>query len=233
MKFHYEGHSLKPGIYKILNTHTNRTYIGQASRFKTRWYGHAFSLLTRKNASKFLLNDFSKCKLELGHDDFLEFHVLEVMEGSTKEERNLREEWWISQHYDNQGLCYNFKQTVDSKPRSPSSKIKTMSEAAKAKIGLAHRKLVSEHPEVLMPTQIGRAKWAQTHPERLKEIASMAGKASALKRALTITLASPKGQNVTITNVSEYARRNNLNPDNLMAVWKGKKGSYKGWTKPI
>lgn len=32
--------------------------------------------------------DFNKTKELLGHDDFLEFHVLEVMEKSTKEERN-------------------------------------------------------------------------------------------------------------------------------------------------
>jgi group I intron endonuclease len=118
VKLNYEDHSLKSGIYKILNTHTNRIYIGQASRFAERWYSHKRSLLGNIHQNKFLLNDFVKCREELGHDDFLEFHVLEVMEGSTKEERNKREEEWIAQHWDKQELCYNFKQKATSKERS-------------------------------------------------------------------------------------------------------------------
>jgi group I intron endonuclease len=114
MKFNYEEHSLKPGIYKILNTHTNRIYIGQAKRFKERWMGHRSSLRRNKCMNHFFLNDYNKCKAELGHDDFLEFHVLDVMEGSTKEERNKREEEWIEKFYDKQQNCYNLKQKVES-----------------------------------------------------------------------------------------------------------------------
>jgi len=117
MKLNYHEHSLKPGIYKILNTHTNRVYIGQAKEFKARWRGHCLSLLGNKHQNKFLLNDFNKCKKELGHDDFLEFHVLEVMEGSTKEERNKREEELIAEHWDKQDFCYNFKQKIAGKER--------------------------------------------------------------------------------------------------------------------
>ncbi len=108
MKFHYNEHSLKPGIYKILNTHTNRIYIGQAKEFKERWKAHASSLRLGKHKNSFLRADFNKCKEALGHDDFLEFHVLEVLEGSTKEERNKREEWWIAQTLIN-WQCYNFE----------------------------------------------------------------------------------------------------------------------------
>lgn len=118
MKFNYQSHSLKPGIYKITNIHSNRIYIGQAKRLKERWTSHSVGLRGNKHQNKFLQNDFNKCKEELGHDDFLVFEVIEVMEGSTKEERNKREEWWISQHYDNQGSCYNFKQKVTDKERT-------------------------------------------------------------------------------------------------------------------
>lgn len=118
MRFIYQEHSLKPGIYKILNTHTNRVYIGQAKEFKARWNGHKRSLITEKHQNKFLLNDFRKCSEELGHDDFLEFHVLEIMEGSSKEERNLKEEEWIAKFWDKQQLCYNFKQKTEAQERS-------------------------------------------------------------------------------------------------------------------
>ena len=136
MKLNYEEHSLKPGIYKILNAHTNRIYIGQAKRFAERWYSHKRSLLGNIHQNKFLLNDFMKCREELGHDDFLEFHILEVMEGSTKEERNKREEELIAQHWDRQDLCYNFKQKIARKERSvfsntPEETKRLLSEAQK------------------------------------------------------------------------------------------------------
>lgn len=118
MKFDYQENANKSGIYKIINVHTNRIYIGQAKNFKKRWYDHKRHLLDRKHQNRFLKHDFNKCQLELGHTDFLEFHVLEVMEGSTKEERNSREEQIISEYYDKQELCYNFQQKVENKERS-------------------------------------------------------------------------------------------------------------------
>lgn len=145
MKFIYQSNANLPGIYKIINTHTNRIYIGQSSRFKKRWADHQKGLLNGNHRNKFLLNDFKKCKEELGHDDFLEFHVLEVMEGSTKEERNLKEEEWIAKFWDKQALCYNFKQKADSKERSCFSKTpeetrKKISEATKASLATPEAK---------------------------------------------------------------------------------------------
>lgn len=118
MKFNYQANSKSSGIYKILNTHTNRIYIGQAKSFQQRWYDHKRSLLSGNHQNKFFLNDYGKCFAELGHDDFLEFHVLEVMDGSSKEERNLKEEEWISKFWDRQQLCYNFKQKTEANERS-------------------------------------------------------------------------------------------------------------------
>ena len=122
MLFNYQSHSLKPGIYKITNTHTGRIYIGQAKEFKSRWRGHATSLLSGKHQNKFLQNDFNKCKAELGHDNFLVFDVIEVMEGSTKVERNLVEEATIAKHFDNCVNCYNIQKDVSSVDRSCQSK---------------------------------------------------------------------------------------------------------------
>ncbi|TXH11458.1 MAG: hypothetical protein E6R04_02410 [Spirochaetes bacterium] len=122
MKLNYNEHSLKPGIYKILNTHTGRSYIGQAKRFKERWRGHKSALLNSKHGNCFLQADFNKTKELLGHDDFLEFHVLEVMEGSTKKERNQKEEEYIKLLFDlktkdGSRLCYNLKEQVNSAER--------------------------------------------------------------------------------------------------------------------
>lgn len=110
MKLNYEGNSLKGGIYKIVNSHNGRIYIGSTSRFQTRWWnGHAKSLLKEKHQNRFLQADFNKCRAELGHDDFLEFSILEIMEESTKEERKLCEQKWLDQYFDNGNQCYNLK----------------------------------------------------------------------------------------------------------------------------
>lgn len=123
MKYNYQLHANKPGIYKITNTHTGRIYIGQAKEFKERWKSHASSLRNGKHQNKFLQNDYNKCKEELGHDDFLVFEVIEVMEGSTKESRNKREEERIGEIYqsllpDGSRVCYNFRQKVTDKERT-------------------------------------------------------------------------------------------------------------------
>jgi len=120
VKFAYEQHSLKSGIYKIVNAQTNRIYVGQAKEFKARWNGHKRSLLNNKHQNQFLQSDFNKCREELGHDDFLEFHVLEVMENSTKEERNKREEELIVQWFDGGKQCYNLTLKAVSREGCPS-----------------------------------------------------------------------------------------------------------------
>lgn len=120
MQFHYQEHSRKAGIYKIVNTHTGRVYIGQAREFKERWRGHSYSLLRSKHQNRFLQADFNKCREELGHDDFLEFHVVEVMENSTKEERNTREEELLTQWFDGGKQCYNLTDRAVSREGCPS-----------------------------------------------------------------------------------------------------------------
>lgn len=122
MKFSYRENSNNAGIYKIINTHTNRIYIGQTNKFKKRWHDHKRQLINGKHQNKFLLNDFKKCLAEIGNDDFLEFYVVEVLIDSTKEERNLREEFWIKEYFDKQELCYNFKEKAASKERTCFSK---------------------------------------------------------------------------------------------------------------
>jgi group I intron endonuclease len=112
MLFCYNGCSKLSGIYEIRNRHTNRSYIGQAKEFCERWNSHKYSLLKNKNQNKFFLNDFNKCKEELVADNFLEFHILEVMECSTKQERNEREEWWIAEYKKNGYRLYNFQEKV-------------------------------------------------------------------------------------------------------------------------
>lgn len=117
--FNYNGLSESSGVYLIFNNHNWRVYVGSAKRFHTRWkYGHLGSLLNNKHQNKFLQADFVKCKQELGHDDFLEFHVLQNMPGSTREERLSAEDNFLKIHFDTGKQCYNLTATATSREGS-------------------------------------------------------------------------------------------------------------------
>lgn len=123
MKFNFNEDRLKQGIYISINTHSNRIYVGKTTiNFQERWNEHVRLLLQQKHFNKFLQNDYDKCKNELDHDDFLEFHVLEIMENFTQEEINKKEEFYILSIFDKQKYCYNFKKRINEKERSCYSK---------------------------------------------------------------------------------------------------------------
>lgn len=86
---HHTGASNKPVVYMIYNTYSHGVYIGQAQKCKRRWRDGYMRILPRGTChNKHLQNDYNKCVKLLGHDDFLEFFVLRVMEGSTQKERD-------------------------------------------------------------------------------------------------------------------------------------------------
>lgn len=255
MKFIYQEHSLKPGIYKILNTLTNRIYIGQAKEFKERWSGHRYSLCRNKCMNRFLQADFNKSRKELGHDDFLEFHVLEVMENSTKEERNQKEEEWIQQFYDQQNNCYNFKQKVESNERScwssnPSETSKKISIATKGrKTWNKGLKLSEEHRLKLSEAHIGKTcsqetklKMSESHKrekapwfgkklsEKHREKLSKAHKNqenSNLKKELV--LIGPDGTEHHVCGINQFIKEQHLSSGNMFKLLRGELNEYKGW----
>jgi len=91
MLLNYNGHANKPGIYMIYNTYSHWIYIGQSHQFKDRWNDYKNNLPKNKCHNKRIQRAFKKAFKKLGHTDFLEFHVLKVMEGSTKLEREIEE----------------------------------------------------------------------------------------------------------------------------------------------
>jgi len=117
MLFDYNGHSRKGGIYQIKNLINGTIYIGSAKRFKERWNDHKRSLTKGVHHTKYLQNSYSKHNVEVGNDNMFVFSVLEVMDKSTKEERLIREEWWI-QKLLNEGLeLYNSNRNPTKEPK--------------------------------------------------------------------------------------------------------------------
>lgn len=108
VRFNFQDLSKSSGVYVIFNNHNWRIYVGSTKEFKHRWAdGHIGSLVGNKHKNRFLQSDFNKCKEILGHDNFLEFHILENMPGSTREERLSIEEKWLKVHFDRGKNCYN------------------------------------------------------------------------------------------------------------------------------
>ena len=132
MEFKYDGKSASGGVYKITNTLNDRIYYGSAKCFRVRWKQHEVTLRTGKHSNRFLLGDFNKC----GTDAFV-FEVLEVVEG-TKEERLLKEEIYLKQHFDGGKQCYNLCDRAISKDgcsyRNPEEAFRRKSEAMKRRI---------------------------------------------------------------------------------------------------
>lgn len=106
MKFKYDGNSLKSGIYKLTNKANNRLYIGSTKEFKARWKQHTASLKHNKHSNKFLQADYNKCG-----DEVFVFEIVEITQG-TKEERLLKEEFYINQFFGDG--CYNLTTTAIS-----------------------------------------------------------------------------------------------------------------------
>lgn len=145
MKFFYEGNSRQSGIYKIVNTVSNRIYIGQTSKFERRWSDYKKNLSGRKGHNKFLINDFEKCLKFKGDDNFLEFYILEIMGNSTKEQRLLREDVWIEKYLAQNIQLYN----IHLKPSEQECRFVTkQSESTKKKI--------SENKKAFCKTEKGR-----------------------------------------------------------------------------
>ena len=115
MEYIYKDSANKSGIYKIANKLNNKVYIGSTNRFKQRCYEHIKALKNGLHQNKHLLHSFQ----HYGEDAFV-FEVIEVMEGSTKEERLLKEEQHIQTLLDQGVELYNnqLKPSVEPKDRS-------------------------------------------------------------------------------------------------------------------
>lgn len=107
MIFNYNGCANKSGIYEIRNRVSNKSYIGSAKTIKLRWLGHASSFRNGKQRNVHLQRSYDKYNIELGHSNFIEFHILEILNDSTKEERLIREEYWIRFAIENNVALYN------------------------------------------------------------------------------------------------------------------------------
>lgn len=136
MKFIYNGHSRKSGVYLIRNILTNKIYIGSAKEFKRRSKQHYSDLKNKRHGNRHLQRAFNKD----GEENFI-FEILEVVDG-TKENRREVEQTYLDKYYDGGKRCYNIINDADA---PPSRKGKFVSEETRRKLSEAGKgRIVSE-----------------------------------------------------------------------------------------
>lgn len=178
MLFYYQGNQLKSGIYEIRNRHTNRSYIGQTRKFRRRWELEHKSLLLKGTANnRFLQNDFNQCFEILGHTDFLEFHILDVLEEYSAKELNILEDYWLKQYKKNKYQLYNFRTEINPEQIWPNDPKITFERMSKAQIIIWSKR--SEEEKNRMLTNL----WAGITEESLKKRSETAKITASTKEA--------------------------------------------------
>lgn len=170
MKFNYKfnniGCSLKSGIYEICNTHSGKYYIGQSKEFKSRWNGHKSALLNgSQKANRHMINDFAKSLMELGHHDFMEFRVIELLLGTTQLQREQREELVRQEYVQKYGRVKVYSKTVVQQQEHLWS---STPEITKEKLSQAHKELW-QNPEYHDKVRTAQIQGWENHPESRKK----------------------------------------------------------------
>lgn len=246
MLFYYNDNcSKKPGIYEIINKLSNKRYIGSAKCFQERWHGHASSLKNKKHQCKHLRNSFNKYFEEQKNDDFIEFNVLEIMENSTKEERLIREEYWINEYKKKNIELYNsqLKPTKEPKDRSCfslSPEETKLKHSERSKKNWQNPIYLAKNPCGTNQEKRDRLlkKWKNEDFRKLvsdnskkynsddKHIQKLITRSQKTYNGLIApdgTIYSP------IANLRKFAKEHNIAAGNLYALVGGKYGQYDGW----
>ncbi len=230
MKYFYNGEELNSGIYKIVNTHSGRVYIGGAKQFKTRWEtGHGTCLKRNKHRNKFFQRDFNKCFLELGNDDFLEFYILELLPGTTKFQRNPYEEKWIAK-FDIQDKIYNIEKHPATGDKScfshtPEETRKRMSKAL-IKFNLENPEMSRKKSVLVKEKMKIDILFAENIMKNFKK-----GIEACAKTFSEFIIVSPEGEKFyNIKNLAQFARDHDLCPSKLHATVVGRQKTTRGWT---
>jgi group I intron endonuclease len=242
MLFEYNGWSKTPAIYEIRNRHSNRSYVGQTIEPKNRWNGHKNSLIRNKHRNSYLQADYRKCLEILGHDDFLEFHVIEALPGSTQMERNERELYWLNEYVKNGCSLYNLDFECDgSYVKSEETKIKIsrahrgrhLSDDHKAKIsanaksnpnyGLKGKKHSTATKIRISESRLGANHWQYGKKLPQKWV-------DKLKTIYDVRLISPDGKIYDrVVGLTAFAKEHGLSLAGLRFLLTGQRKSHKGW----
>jgi len=244
MIFSYYNGSKTPAIYEIRNRHTNRSYIGQTVEPKHRWAGHKNSLNRGVHSNGFFQADYSKCLSALGHDNFLEFHVIETLPDSTQKERNAQELYWLHEYAKHGYELYNIDLECDGiyiKSEETKEKIskansgRILSDEHKAKISANAKSnpnygLKGKHHSEATKKQISEGRLGANHWHYGKKFP--AEWTDKLKSTYQIRLISPDGEVYDrVAGLTDFAQKHGLSLAGLGFLLSGQRKTHKGWRR--
>ena len=256
MKAHYEGNSKKPGIYKIVNTANGRIYIGSTKSFIQRIRQHLKSLKDGTHHNKFLQRDYEKCGEDAFEFHIIE--VLENTDQAARLliEQKYVDQFFDQQTncYNLRSKTEGKPKGKNKGQRNPLSKETKLviGEASKT----YWKNLSQEEKERLanLRKELTKKQWAnKEHRQKINEAQkansyklSKIKKEKALdlivrqelndrldkareKLIKTVTLVSPAGEIVEITNLYKWCRENGYNHEGMRSILRGKAKTYKKW----
>lgn len=194
---------IKGGVYKISNIINDKVYIGSSKNVHTRLRTHRRELKNNVHHSRYLQRAFNK----YGAANFL-FEVIEYI----KDENNLipREQDYIDLF-----LSYIEDKGYNMEPIAGSSKGVKRSDEFKAKLRAAN---------------LGKIRPISTvESNRVAQTGLHVGEKNSASR--TFIFKSPDGVEHTVKGgFYKFCKEHNLGKNNMIALHKGKRKEFKGWT---
>ncbi len=225
------------GIYRITNLPTGRFYIGSAVNVERRWKRHIYDFKAQRHHNSKLQRAWNK----YGEHAFAFELLEEVSDASMLLERE--------QHYmDTLKPFYNINPKAGSNlghkmPDSMKQKMATLRKAEWESMTPEQRKekveriLNGARPKT--HTEETRQKMSEAHkrkPMTAKQLANLERRntpEAIAKRALglskTYIVTFPDGTEITVTNLKQFCRENDLLQANMSLVATGKRKHHKGY----
>lgn len=210
-----------PGVYRITCTANNKIYIGSTSNLRKRQHDHFADMRRGAHSNRHMQSAWNK----YGEQSFC-FEVLEyVMPWSRVD----REQYWLDslKPYDH---AIGFNVAI----RARGDKLSAEHRANISRSNMGHvvtaesRAKMSAAKKGKMPSLAAREKaWASArgHIVSRETRAMLAEKRSIITWLITM----PNGHTITIKNLKQFCRDNDLSFSHMGAVAKGKRRHHKGW----
>ncbi|MGD9725356.1 MAG: GIY-YIG nuclease family protein [Nitrospira sp.] len=204
-------------IYVITNKLNGKQYVGQTVvSLSARWKRHCWPSGNMAISRAIQKHGRKNFKIEL------------LQECGTQEELDDAEVYWATKLNTFAKHGYNM--------RAGRGRGK-MAEDTKKKISaaLTGRKLSEDHKQQLSKSHKGLSCALSTKRKlsdlyRGRRLSDLAYEMARLSNAKTYVITSPSGDEITVTNMREHCRANDLSPHKMSEVVNGKRRSHKGWT---
>jgi group I intron endonuclease len=224
------------GIYKITNKINGKYYIGSSNNLYERWNYHIIHLTKNVHHNKHLQSSWNK----YGKDNFI-FSLIEKVQ---KSNLLIIEQKYLDKLRKDKKSCYNLTFIAggggfEGKKHSKDSKNKISLKLIGKYRGVDSPHYGKHHSEKTKK-KLSLLKLGKSSPNKGKKL-SEEQKSKIRKSLLKIrddiskrfrkiyTFISPNNEIITITNLKEFCKFNNLTYSRMGGVGRGVEKSHKGW----